>query len=88
MVAQTSSAKSRRPRVASTGAVSVPPNPRRSTAIGRTCSGSSAIEGKKNGDDETLPWMNTTGRPSIRSTTSRTQTANRGVSIMLTAMFG
>ena len=75
----TSSEKSRSPRVASTGSVSLSPKPRRSIAIvGR---GSASMSGCQNSDDETLPCTSTTvlcgGAAGSSSTRSRICVASR-----------
>ena len=78
-VSNTSSLKSRTPRVASTGLVSVPPNPRRSMANTRRSAGRASMSSCQNRADETLPWMSTTAGPASGSP-SRVST--------LTASFG
>lgn len=59
-----SSAKSRRPRVASTGAASLRPYPRRWGATTRTLSGSRRMSGSQYSADEPLPCTSRTGTPS------------------------
>ena len=83
-VACRSSLKSRTPRVASTGRLSVPPKPRRSTAITRSSAGRSSIVSCQKSDDETLPCTNTTvcsgGLAASSPLRSSTLTVRRGVS--------
>lgn len=81
-----SSLKSRSPRVASTGWDSLPPNPRRSTAITRRFLGSTSMISCQNNAEETLPCTNTTvwcgGVPGSSPARSRICVASRDVVTM------